>query len=138
MILEGRRKERIGQTECLRWSNSSGAIGLFANKPSMLGTNWRPGKERENFGELRKAEVRPRRRAFRALGPIVLLRIYASSLRAGKIKPTTHKQKEGLTDPHERTAILLAAALRPHRNILPLRSSAKGLRLHHQLHGEGC
>ena len=36
---------------------------------------------------------------------------YTSSLRAGKIKPTTHKRMEGLTDTHERTAILLAAHL---------------------------
>src|ERR671913_2518519 len=63
---------------------------------------------------------------------------YASSLRAGKIKPTTHKRKEGLTIPHERTAILLAAALRRRRKLLPLPSSAKGLRLHHRPHGEGC
>src|ERR671910_3031896 len=61
---------------------------------------------------------------------------YASSLRAGKIKPTTHKRKEGLTDTHERTAILLAAALRTHGKLLPLPSSAKGLRLHPRPHGE--
>src|ERR687889_122977 len=61
----------------------------------------------------------------------------APCLRAGKIKLTTHKRKEGLTNPHERTAILLAAALRPHGKLLPLRSSAEGLRLHHRPHGEG-
>jgi hypothetical protein len=44
---------------------------------------------------------------------------YARSLRAGKIKLTTHKRKEGFTDPHERTAILLAEALRAHGKLLP-------------------
>src|ERR671920_193961 len=43
---------------------------------------------------------------------------------------------EGLTIPHERTAILLAEALRPHGKLLPLPSSAKGLRLHPRSHGE--
>src|SRR5829696_2486803 len=43
---------------------------------------------------------------------------------------------EGLTDTHERTAILLAAALRRRRNILTLPSSAEGLRLHPRPHGE--
>jgi hypothetical protein len=41
-------------------------------------------------------------------------------LRAGKIKLITHRRKEGLTDPHERQAILLAEALRSHGHILAL------------------
>src|SRR5918999_5448703 len=62
----------------------------------------------------------------------------APCLGAGKINLSTHKRKEGLTDPHERTAILLAEDLRRHGKLLALPSSAEGLRLHHRPHGEGC
>src|SRR5215218_11518285 len=62
----------------------------------------------------------------------------ARYLRAGKIMLITHRRKKGLTDPHERTAILLAEALRSHGKLLPLPSSAEGLRLHPRPHGEGC
>src|SRR5919112_3061053 len=57
--------------------------------------------------------------------------------RAGKINLTTHKRKEGPTRPHERTAILLAEALRTYGKLLPLCSSAEGLRLHDRPHGGG-
>src|SRR5215213_3978694 len=63
---------------------------------------------------------------------------YVPSLRAGKIMLITHRRKEGLTDPHERTAILLAEALRSHGNILAFPSSAEGPRLHPRPHGERC
>src|SRR5215212_10023766 len=49
-----------------------------------------------------------------------------------------HRRKEGLTDPHERTANFLAEALRSHGKLLALPSSAEGLRLHPRPHGERC
>src|SRR5215212_7246531 len=87
-----------------------------------------------NFLELRLGEVRSKN----LLGASVNSPLgYAPSLRAGKIKPTTHKRKEGPTDPHERTAIVLAEALRAHGKLFLLPSPAKGFRLHNRPHGEG-
>src|SRR5919112_5183291 len=48
-----------------------------------------------------------------------------------------YKRKEGPTDPHERTAILLAETLRPGGKLFHLPSPAKGFRLHNRPHGEG-
>src|SRR5215211_8601419 len=73
-----------------------------------------------------------------ALGLTTLLNMCCACEQVRSSSSEQHRPKEGLTDPHERTAIILAEALRRHGRLLALPSSAEGLRLHHRPHGEGC